>query len=277
MKIQILGTAAYERVPAMFCNCTTCMYAREHGGKEIRTQAQTLINDDLLVDFGQDNYIHFIDHNVDLMKVKYLLLTHAHADHFISEELKMTEGCYGYNQMSWVVYGGGDCHKKFQEAGKLEKVSFHEVKAFQTFAVGPYTVTALPARHGTADPFVYIISDGKKTLFYDNDSGMELEETYRYLEREKIYFDAVIADCTMGNNHKDKPRSHKSFVDNMRHRDRLMQAGNVDENTRYIITHFSHNGLKDAEGKALSHEDVCRIAEGMGMLCAYDGITLESE
>ena len=51
MKIQILGTAAYERVPALFCGCTTCVYARTHGGKNIRTQAQTLINEDLLVDF----------------------------------------------------------------------------------------------------------------------------------------------------------------------------------------------------------------------------------
>lgn len=275
MKIQILGTAAYERVPAMFCTCTTCTYARAHGGKNVRTQAQTLINDDLLVDFGQDNYIHALHHNVDFLKVKYLLLTHAHPDHFISEELKMTEGCYGINEMTLDVYGGGDCHKKFLEAGPLEKVRFHEVKAFQTFAVGPYTVTALPAQHGAADPFVYIISDGKNTVFYDNDSGVEREETYEYLAREKVCFDMVIADCTMGSNHKEKVRSHKSFVDNQRHRERLLKAGNMDENTQYIITHFSHNGLKDADGNALSHGDVCRIAENMGMLCAHDGIILE--
>jgi len=275
MKIQILGTAAYERVPALFCECATCRYARAHRGRNIRTQAQTLINEDLLVDFGQDNYLHFIQQNVDFLKVRYLLTTHAHADHFISEELKMTEGCNGINQISWNVYGGGDCHKKFLEAGALEKVTFHEVKAFETFPVGPYTVTALPARHGTADPFVYIISDGKKTIFYDNDSGLSLDETYQYLEREKVYFDAVIADCTMGSNHKEKYRNHRSFIDNKNHRERLMRAGNVDENTKYIITHFSHNGLKDEMGNALSHEDVCRLADSMGMLCAYDGITFE--
>ena len=275
MKIQILGTAAYERVPALFCTCPTCMYAREHGGKNIRTQAQTLINDDLLVDFGHDNYIHFVNHNVDFLKVKYLLLTHAHDDHFTPLELKMTEGHYGHNEMSWDIYSGGDCHKRFLDVGELEKVSFHDVKAFETFPVGPYTVTALPARHGTADPFVYIISDGKKTIFYDNDSGLSLEETYQYLEREKIRFDLVISDCTMGSNHAERYRNHKSFEDNRRHRERLMQAGNVDENTTYIITHFSHNGLKDAEGNALSHEDVCRIAEDMGAICAYDGISLE--
>ena len=275
MKIQILGTAAYERVPALFCECATCRYAREHRGKNIRTQAQTLINDDLLVDFGQDNYLHFIQQNVDFLKVRYLLATHAHTDHFIPEDMAMTGSCYGHNQMSLDVYGGGECHEKFQSVGEVGKAIFHEVKAFQTFDVGDYRVTAIPARHGTADPFVYIISDGERTVFYDNDSGLSLDETYEYLEREKIYFDAVIADCTMGSNHAERYRNHRSFLDNKHHRERLMAAGNVDENTKYIITHFSHNGLKDELGNPMSHEDVCRLAESMGMLCAYDGITLE--
>ena len=64
MRIQILGTAAYERIPALFCTCTTCRYAREHGGKEIRTQAQTLINEDLLVDFGQERAKPLLNQNV---------------------------------------------------------------------------------------------------------------------------------------------------------------------------------------------------------------------
>ena len=275
MKIQILGTAAYERVPALFCQCAACEYARAHGGKNIRTQAQTLINEDLLVDFGQDNYLHALAHNADFRKVKYLLLTHAHADHFLPEELRMTGGLHGHNDMTLEVYGGEDCYQKFLGLGELEKVRFHRIKAFETFAVGPYQVTALPARHGTADPFVYLISDGKTTLFYDNDSGMSMDETYAYLQEKKIRLDLVVADCTMGSNHKEKYRNHRSFLDNHRHFQRLKAAGNAHGHTKYVITHFSHNGLKDEEGNALSHEDVCRIAEGMGGLCAYDGIILE--
>ena len=29
MKIDLLGTAAYERVPALFCNCPACRLARK--------------------------------------------------------------------------------------------------------------------------------------------------------------------------------------------------------------------------------------------------------
>lgn len=44
MQIKLLGTAAYERIPAMFCQCAACEQARKLGGKNIRTQAQAIIN-----------------------------------------------------------------------------------------------------------------------------------------------------------------------------------------------------------------------------------------
>ena len=91
MKIKVLGTAAYERVPAMFCSCPICNYAREHGGKEVRTQAQVLINDDLLVDFGQDSFYHSLRFGVDFQQIKNILITHSHSDHFIPEDFLMTK------------------------------------------------------------------------------------------------------------------------------------------------------------------------------------------
>lgn len=34
MKIKYLGTAAAERIPAMFCKCDVCRAARENGGRD---------------------------------------------------------------------------------------------------------------------------------------------------------------------------------------------------------------------------------------------------
>ncbi len=45
MKIKYLGTAAAERVPAIFCTCEVCSFARKEKGKEIRTQMQTWVDD----------------------------------------------------------------------------------------------------------------------------------------------------------------------------------------------------------------------------------------
>ncbi len=42
MKIKYLGTAAYEGLPAIFCECDTCNEARKRKGKNIRTRSQAL-------------------------------------------------------------------------------------------------------------------------------------------------------------------------------------------------------------------------------------------
>lgn len=277
MKVKILGTAAYERVPAMFCSCPICEYAREHGGKDIRTQAQTLINDDLLVDFGQDNFLHSMQPGVDFRKIKNVLATHAHTDHFIPEDFAMTNRPYGHNQMEVLrVYGGKGCEEKYNgTSDRPGKTEFVAVEPFQTFQVGKYTVTALPARHGTENPLVYVIQDGSKTLFYDNDSGISLDETYEFLGKSGFHFDAVICDCTNGVLHYDRLHGHKSLIDNQTHRAKLMELGVVDEKTLWIVTHFSHNGLVSADREPLHHEIFSKMAEDVGMLCAYDGIEIQ--
>ena len=56
MKIRYLGTAAAEGWPALFCSCPICTHAREHGGKNLRTRTQAILDDDLLIDFPPDTY-----------------------------------------------------------------------------------------------------------------------------------------------------------------------------------------------------------------------------
>lgn len=82
MKFQYLGTAAAEGIPAIFCQCENCEKIRKKGGKNIRTRSQAIINDDLLIDFNADSYIHFLNNNIDTSKIKYCLITHTHSDHF---------------------------------------------------------------------------------------------------------------------------------------------------------------------------------------------------
>ena len=77
---------------------------------------------------------------------------------------------------------------------------FQCVLPFQPFAVGPYTVTALKAFHRTNNPYIYLVSDGTKTMLYGNDTGMLPEETWDYLNKNEIHLDMVSLDCTMGTN-----------------------------------------------------------------------------
>ena len=104
MKIKYLGTAAAEAFPAVFCNCKYCNEARELGGKNIRTRSQSLINDDLLIDFPPDTYHHFITHGIRGDRIKYLLITHAHSDHIYEGDLDIRRGSFAKEKnhpMGW--------------------------------------------------------------------------------------------------------------------------------------------------------------------------------
>ena len=78
MRFQYLGTAAAEGWPGVFCRCAVCEEARALGGRHIRTRSQAMINDDLLLDFPGDTYMHALHYGLDLAKIQYLFVTHCH-------------------------------------------------------------------------------------------------------------------------------------------------------------------------------------------------------
>jgi len=82
MKFKYLGTAAAEGIPAIYCNCEVCQTARKLGGRELRSRSQALVDDKLLIDFPCDTYWHAITYGIDLTKIKHILITHSHNDHF---------------------------------------------------------------------------------------------------------------------------------------------------------------------------------------------------
>ena len=82
MKISVLGTSAATSMPLAFCNCTVCRQSRELGGKNIRKRSSIIINDELLIDLGPDAINACNMYGIDAGKIKYLLQTHSHSDHF---------------------------------------------------------------------------------------------------------------------------------------------------------------------------------------------------
>ena len=82
MNIKVLGTAAATSFPLPFCKCEVCNSARVNGSKDFRRRSSIIINEELLVDMGPDCVTSSFLYGVDISKVKYLLQTHSHADHF---------------------------------------------------------------------------------------------------------------------------------------------------------------------------------------------------
>ena len=75
MKIQFLGTAAFEGIPAIFCDCEVCKRSMESGGRNIRTRSQAIIDEDLLIDFPPDTYMHFVGNGILPEKIKNCIMT----------------------------------------------------------------------------------------------------------------------------------------------------------------------------------------------------------
>ena len=87
MKLKYLGTAAAEGVPAVFCNCAHCTYAREKGGREVRTRSGALVDGVIKIDFPPDAYMQMLLHGLDYSKLDHILITHTHSDHYSVSEL----------------------------------------------------------------------------------------------------------------------------------------------------------------------------------------------
>ena len=47
----------------------------------------------------------------------------------------------------------------------------------------------------------------------------------------------------------------------------LLDRGLADENTVFVVNHFSHNG-------GWLHEEISRRAEAFGMIASYDGMVV---
>ena len=273
MKIQFLGTAAAEGMPAVFCNCEVCKEARRLGGKNIRTRSQALVNDELLIDFPADTYFHFLTNGIEGDQIRYLLVTHSHSDHLYPAEFEMRRSPFAHQMRKKTldVYCGAGAIRSIEQIPNVKNVDLHKLTAYQPTAFGDYTVTALPARHmddPAEEPFIYIIEGKDATLLYANDTGYFFEEVFEYIEKKKLFFDCISFDCT----HVDLPCSdrdgHMGIDNNVRVNERLEKIGASSEKTVKIINHFSHNG------KPLHHILEERVRP-YGWLVSYDGMQTE--
>lgn len=278
MKFQFLGTAAAEGIPGMFCNCPTCKRTREAGGKNYRSRAQAIVNDDLLLDFGPDTYTHMCRFGLDLSRVRFLLITHAHDDHLTPSELRYRENGFAY------LYGDkanddSDYEKLHIYLSELSNsflppdvknsapLDIHTIKPFEPFTIGKYTVTALKAHHAPGyGALFYLISDGEKTILYAHDTGFFPEETMNYLKKNRPQPDFVSLDCT-GILGSCGPH-HMNLADATEMKQRLLDIGCAKDSTIWYVNHFSHNGN-------CTHDELVPLAEKHGFSVSYDGLALE--
>lgn len=274
MRIQYLGTAAAEGWPALFCRCESCERARSLGGKNIRTRSQSIIDDELVIDMPADTYLHALKYNIDFSDIHDILITHSHEDHFYPLDIILKAPPYAYNggAKNINVYGNDVIIKRLREAMDLsgiptiyDYIAPIQVEAFIPFNAGEYRITALLADHiPDENCYIYDIEKDRKRLLYAHDTGVFPEDTWRYLSGNR--FDLISLDCTFVMRSNEK--GHLGLPNVYEIKQKMMRMGCADSNTKFVINHFSHNGNK-------THDELADSAEKLGILTAYDGLTVE--
>lgn len=278
MKIQFLGTAAYEGVPAMFCNCETCRASMEKGGKNMRSRSQALINDDLLLDFPADTVWHFQRFHLDWEKIRDCLITHSHSDHLYPMDLEMLAPGYTHEHSPIHFHAGESGYRMIKEVmdrphiaesmKRMMAVSLVEPgKRFTVGENGKYSVLPLWANHAQdTSPVIYSITCEGKRILYAHDSGVFCKETWEKL-KEEGRFDLVSLDCT-GGGVKGWREGHMCLDTNLEVFEQMQAMNLIDEKTVRVINHFSHNGAR-------TYEEMCADADPYGIVVSYDGLELE--
>ena len=146
MKLKYLGTAAAEGIPALFCRCEMCAYARKAGGKEIRRRAGALLDGTLKLDFGPDSYWQMISENLDYTDIHAVLITHSHEDHL--EPCDVTYRRPGFaNKLDgdrpMTVYGNVKVMQVLEKYSVGPWQNKKQLQAFETVEIEGYQVTPL--------------------------------------------------------------------------------------------------------------------------------------
>ena len=275
MKIKYLGTAAYEGVPSLFCDCEVCRKSKETGGRNLRSRSQALVNGDLLIDFPADTVWHSQRYGLNWGKITDCIITHSHSGHLYAADVAMLANGYAHGKSKLRFHCGKSGLIKLQEVAERERVGerlqLSLVKPFEKFVVcgGKYTVLPLPADHAySTSPVIYAIESGGKRMLYAHDTGMFSEEVWGGL-RDFGKFDFVSLDCTgclaLGG---DWERGHMSVGSNLRTIERMKKEKIADDKTIFVINHFSHNGGQ-------THDELVEAVKDKGLIVAYDGLEIE--
>ena len=264
-------------MPAMFCKCAVCRSIRALGPSEYRTRSQVVIDGVISVDFPPEAYAHSLRGGVCLADLKYLLVTHSHMDHFYAHDFILRGYKYGNGfDCPLEIYGNAEVAAVFAECTRREmkpsvapNVRINTVGSYSRIEFGGYTVLTLPANHSKSeDALLFYIEKQGRGYLHLYDTGVIEEGVYSFLASNGAHADVVSLDCTYADGTGIQRPRHMNIEDDMSVRGKLVEAGVCDGQTRFVITHFSHNGNP-------VRSRLADVEKRYGVTAAFDGLEIE--
>jgi len=295
MKITFLGTSAGESYPAIWCECPNCTYAREHGGKNLRMNTGTMLDQDVLLDLNSCTFYTAARLGISFKPVKTLLVTHPHGDHNtiepyewrrgilpeavgLSFEERQERGLGGPAQMDLPmlnIYGnslskekivGG--HPDYFDGSKNYQVAFHEIEFGKRYSADHLEFIPVKAFHGPVDGFAnsFIIERDGKRLLYALDTGGFAEEDQAIIDAYS--YDAVIMEGTFGLSKVKGVFGHQNMWKNIAFRDHLVEKDCITKDTPFYLTHLCPHWTPP-------YDIYAPMMAEKGFIVAYDGMQVE--
>ena len=281
MRFRLLGSAAGKTVPRPFCKCRVCEYAKEHGGRDLRTRTSMHVFPDgedgieprYQVDLSADTGHHMIRDGFCLERLEHLLITHPDQDHFEPDYIifrgRIMSDRAEMKQLS--IYGSEVIGQRLSERGldfEFIKIGFHPVRPYESFHMGEFEVLPFPAPHGE-NTFHYVLQYGERAVLLAWDTG--------YYRDKRIWdtlagfeLNAVFMECTHLTAKpvkKKETSTHLDFSLLLEMRERLLALGSIKDQTPFVAVHIGDNG-------GLTHAEAEDLASKYGVTVGYDGFEL---
>jgi len=267
MNIRLLGTGAADGIPGFFGNDMVSRYARENGGKDVRSRSAAVVDGVLKIDFPPDTLTQMQRFGLDALEWTAMIFTHSDDDHIAVDEFQYA--MIPFTEMDHLPY------TIFANKRVCDEIScrypdwpmeLEETHSFQAFCHGPYSVTPVRATHiDDEDCQNLIIQSDGKSLLYATDTGLWPEETFDFVK--SCRFDLLVIECTDGYV-ESTYKGHLNIEGVLHMVARLRSQGTLDATSRVVTTHHGHHGNArhcDLEKALLPH----RIEPG------YDGMLIE--
>ena len=270
VRLTVLGTAAAEGWPALWCVCEACREAARRGGPDIRMRAAYNIDGHVQIDLGPDALAQMWKFGLDYAQLTDLFFTHSHGDHLLAENLAFRRPGFSKLPAGSVlkVHGNHQVRMAIENWVKvlpLVTVDFHLLRPFESIEAGDVRVTPLLADHaGEEEAVIYLLESGERALLQGNDTGWFPDETWEFLAGREI--DVALLDCTYGL--QSGGGSHLGAPEVAQVKAEMLSTGALAPEGRVIATHFSHNG-------AALFRELTEYFAPHRIEVAYDGLVVE--
>ena len=266
MKIRLLGSGAAEGIPAFYSNSEVSRYAREHGGKDVRTRSAALIDGAIKIDLPPDTLHHLHRDKLDATDWTAVIFTHSDDDHFGPAEFQYC--LYPFNEMdflSFTIYGNDAIVPRLHEMYPSWPMEIVQTRSFKPFKHGEYVVTPIHANHKLEeDAHNLIFQKGGRTLLYATDTGVWFDATWEFLKDFKL--DLLVIECTEGFHCTDYD-GHLDLETMLEVLERLHKQGTLTGQSKVCTTHHSHNG-------GATHAQLEEALTPHSVMVGYDGLEL---